>query len=202
MPRKPKLLFLHGRKANAQVSEMQAMVLELDTAANCSYVNAPHLVEKFSQDMPGDGLSWVGADGDLRPAFELVLKHCRDEGPFDGVYGFSQGCGIVAMLSDPGILESLSVHTPLWKFAICVCGSTSLLELPASPAVTPPIHVPSIHLLGEMDVLLPESKKLLAMFDRPTVLTHPWGHAVPLELSSYSNIAHTVRQFISKPEFL
>merc|ERR1712185_458365 len=146
MATKPKLLCLHGRNSNKSVSEMQAIVLALDTVASCSFVDAPHLGEKYDKDLEGDGRTWIGADGDLRPSLEHVVEHCKKEGPFDGAYGFSQGCSILTVLSDPGVLKSLGVEKQFWSFVVCVCGSEVLVPMQTAPQVQAPIELPSFHM--------------------------------------------------------
>lgn len=198
----PRLLFLHGQHANSQLSEFQAQILQLDTVASCSYLDAPHLTgQKCHEDMDGEGRSWMGPDGDVRPALECVVEHCRAHGPFDGAYGFSQGASVLALLCDAGVLRSVGVDAPLWRFAICVCG------VPPRPmqeiAVEQPICLPSYHVHGAADAFRPQSEELLARFERPQLLTHPWGHAVPVALATtHEHLIQPLLDFVRAPGLL
>ena len=179
---------------------MQVMLLTLDSVATCSFIDAPHIAGKFDKDIIGDGRSWVGPDGDLGPGLDLVVEHCKKHGPFDGVYGFSQGCSILTILSDPQVLKARGIETPLWRFAICVCGTDYLVEQQKEPAVQLPIALPSFHMHGETDHILPQSKTLLAKFDRPQVVIHPWGHAVPMALcTTHSHLVAPMIEFAKAP---
>ena len=202
MPPKPKLLCLHGLEANSEVTEAQVnTVLGLDSVASCYFIDAPHLAEKkYDKAMTDDGRDWVGSDGELGPGLDLVVEYCKKHGPFDGVYGFSQGCSILAILSDPGVLKARGIDTPLWRFAICVCGSYYLVEKQKEPAVQLPIALPSFHMLGETDDTLPKSKTLLARFDRPHVVMHPWGHSVPMALfTTHTHLVAPLIEFVKAP---
>eukprot|EP00966_Prymnesium_polylepis_P243108 5622014-Prymnesium_polylepis.1 len=171
-PPKAKVLMLHGRNSNKTVAEFQAIILQLDTMADCSTLDAPHVTgQKFDKDMEGEGRSWEGPDGDVRTGLELVVEHCKKHGPFDVAYGFSQGCSVITMLSDAGVLKALGVETPLWKSVVCVCGTGYLITKQTQLPVVEPaaVALPSFHLHGATDNILPESKALLTLFERPHV---------------------------------
>ncbi|KAL1524979.1 hypothetical protein AB1Y20_019855 [Prymnesium parvum] len=200
-PGKPRLLLLHGRNSNSEVSRMQAMILELDRTASCFFLDAPHQAGKYDRELTEEGRSWVSPDGSVAAAIEHVLAFCRAQGPFDGAYGFSQGCSIIAILSDPGVLRSLGVDAPLWRFVVCACGTHQLIGKQTDPAVKVPLAIPSLHIHGEADPILEEARALCDMFDRPHLLTHPWGHAVPLGLSMDQAFVQRVTRFITEPDY-
>merc|ERR1712050_402153 len=104
---------------------------------------------------------------------------------------------MLTLLSDPGVLKSLGVTAPLWSFAVCVCGTDYLLKNQTEPPLRLPIALPSYHLHGADDNILPASQALLAKFDRPHLATHPWGHAVPLALAmSHGHIIEGLQAFV------
>ncbi|CBI18719.3 unnamed protein product, partial [Vitis vinifera] len=62
-------------------------------------------------------------------------------------------------------------------------------------AFSPPIPCPSLHFIGETDVLKQEGTALLESFVDPVVIHHPQGHTVP-RLDEKAQ--ETVLQFIRK----
>jgi pimeloyl-ACP methyl ester carboxylesterase len=91
------------------------------------------------------------------------------EGPFDGVFGFSQGAALAALMA------------PLFRFAIVVGGFMT-----AAPAHAIDYQrlrdtgVPSLHIIGRSDGVVPSqaSHDLAACFRAPVVVEHPGGHVV------------------------
>lgn len=104
---------------------------------------------------------------------DFIAERCRLEGPFDGVFGFSQGATLAGLL--------VALGTPSFEFAILVGGFVS-----ADPAHVPlyrpgAFDVPSLHLIGLADnVVPPERSRALALsFHEPLILEHEGGHIVP-----------------------
>ena len=101
-------------------------MLGLDSAAQCSYMEGPHSCEGYEAGVTGRAW-WTEEDKDPWPALKLVVEYAQEHGPFDGAYGFSQGCAVVSMLSDAGVLASLGRTEPLWRFAVLACGTDHLI---------------------------------------------------------------------------
>lgn len=199
MAARRRLLLLHGRNSSSEVSEMQAMLLGLEEVVSLSFLDAPHAAAKYDPSLSREGRSWLGADDDLMASLRHVISHCKEHGPFDGAYGFSQACGLLALLSDPAVLSSMQVETPLWKFVVCVCGTPQLMELQNSPRLSLPIQMPSFHLHGEKDAIRPDSIRLSESFADPIVRTHPAGHSVPLEICQMTQLLGELHSFIKQP---
>ncbi|KAI8331667.1 serine hydrolase FSH [Chlamydoabsidia padenii] len=129
--------------------------------------------------------------------WQLLKKVLMEQGPFDGVFGFSQGGTVAALLSillegqqvGPNPMGPDRIHPPL-KFVI-LCGSrmtstktgytsffmqSTKIKTPASQ-----IKNKSFHLIGELDTVV-KKEDMLELADRyenPTVIHHPGGHFVP-----------------------
>ena len=54
-------------------------------------------------------------------ALKGVLAYIERYGPYDGLYGFSQGAAVVTALSKPGVAEGFGSKRT-WRFVICACG--------------------------------------------------------------------------------
>ncbi|GJR52182.1 serine hydrolase FSH [Tanacetum coccineum] len=111
---------------------------------------------------------------------EFMLTH----GPFDGVLGFSQGAMLTATI--PGMQREGVALTkvPKVKFVIIASGAkfgSSKFGIPklASASFKIPIITPSLHLIGETDVIKEGGIDLLEAFVDPIVIYHPNGHTIP-----------------------
>lgn len=114
---------------------------------------------------------------------EYLAKYCQENGPFDGVYGFSLGVSIITALSHPSIWrDRLKLKCCPWKFAILACGGGSKMLGNLSSDIT--IDLPSFHIFGAKDNLLKDSQAL-AMYwisSKKGNYTHERGHAIDMDL--------------------
>ena len=106
-------------------------------------------------------------------ALKGVLAYIERHGPYDGLYGFSQGAAVVTALSKPGVAEGLGSKRT-WRFVICACG------------VPPPgdgtVDLPSLQISGARDPFRSASKALADVYEAPVLLEHAGGHELPLKL--------------------
>ncbi|XP_005752404.1 esterase OVCA2 [Pundamilia nyererei] len=114
----------------------------------------------------------------LDESVTAVREAVKDQGPFDGILGFSQGAAFVAMLCS--IQEQKLEPTFDFRFAIIVAGFRSACTQ-HQKFYNSPIQVPSLHVFGLEDRVIPDkmSRELLPSFQDPQVLIHPGGHFVP-----------------------
>eukprot|EP00873_Tetraselmis_striata_P040551 jgi/Tetstr1/460815/TSEL_000569.t1 len=127
-----------------------------------------------------------------------LARALREDGPFDGVMGFSQGAGVAAHLC---ALQHLVGHrAELERGGLNAAAAVeewdeacALLGYPVAPSqriadllqALPPISLPSLHVYSTsgLDAQVPpsESAALAASFDAAarTVVTHDSGHVVP-----------------------
>lgn len=145
----------------------------------------------------------------LEKGLEHIACILERDGPFDGVAGFSQGAAAAAMtaaLLEPGRQEAFADakknadgipfppafarldHPPL-RFMVSYSGFAS--THPSYGAFYKPlITTPSLHFLGTLDTVLEESwaRALLDSCENRTavpdgtLVVHPGGHSVPLEV--------------------
>lgn len=142
-----------------------------------------------------------------------MAKVLQEEGPFDGVMGFSQGAALAAMVTSlletgradafarvkdgmafPSSFAELQ-HPPL-KFGVCFSGLLNKHEK-YTAFYEPKIQTPVLHVLGSMDTIVEESESL-ALADRcvdggaGNIIRHAGTHTVP---TSERDIAAVI-QFI------
>ncbi|KAK3278159.1 hypothetical protein CYMTET_13886 [Cymbomonas tetramitiformis] len=111
-------------------------------------------------------------------------------GPFDGVLGFSQGASVAALLLAQNRL-------PTVKFAILISGFLPV-DAELRKFVTHPgaIRIPSLHVIGENDTLVPRDRtqELENIFECPCVFAHDGRHMVP----SNAEFRNIVKRFVEQ----
>lgn len=106
-----------------------------------------------------------------------MRKVLEEQGPFDGVWGFSQGAAMAAMLAS--LVERPSLHPvfaapgkdwppPPFKFAIIGSGFLPM-DPRCAPWFSPKVETPSLHILGRADTIVGEGEwklDLVSYWDR------------------------------------
>jgi hypothetical protein len=152
---------------------------------------------------------------------KFVLQHVIEQGPYDAVYGFSQGAGIAALLSCEEIRKKLiqdmigdsnnrgtdGSDSP-WKFIFATCATfpvplqdiTNYIGIETIPF---PISVPSVHLIGIEDPFKGRSEFFFDCFtDRDKglslVVYFEGGHEVSGDPKNLKRAAFTAADWFSK----
>ncbi|KAL2816871.1 dihydrofolate reductase [Aspergillus granulosus] len=119
----------------------------------------------------------------LEDGLDAIAKVLSEEGPFDGVIGFSQGAAMAAMVASlleekrqgafanfPSASTSSDVEVfaypasfaklnhPALKFAMCYSGFRSPGDRYRAFYESPPIQTPILHVLGSLDAVVEESR--------------------------------------------
>lgn len=119
-------------------------------------------------------------------ALDSVRQSVQENGPYDGVLGFSQGAGFAGILCQnihklDDSADYKQKNKPL-KFGIFYSGFRVKPEA-LQFYYTPPISVPTLHILGTLDTVVSEERSM-ALYNAcednaRTLITHPGGHFVP-----------------------
>ncbi|KAE7999990.1 hypothetical protein FH972_004362 [Carpinus fangiana] len=193
--RKPRILCLHGFRNSGEILKKlagrlpQTVLEKLDLV----FLDAPFPAEGKSgvegiYDPPY--YEWFQGNEDYTKYtnFEECLAYVEDymlkHGPFDGVLGFSMGGMLAALL--PGMQEEGVALTkvPKIKFLIIISGAKfggpkyGAPKLAAN-ALSSPIKCPSLHFIGEKDLIKEDGIVLLESFVDPVVIHHIEGHTIP-----------------------
>ncbi|KAL2467492.1 Serine hydrolase [Forsythia ovata] len=191
-PRKLRFLCLHGFRTSAEIFKKQVTgkwpesVLEnLDLV----FVDAPFPCQGKS-DVEGifdpPYYEWFQFNKEFNEYENFdeclaYIENCMiEQGPFDGLLGFSQGAILSAAL--PGLQANGMALTkaPTKINSLIIIGGAKLKNpLLAEKAYSLPIQCPSVHFLGETDFLKPYGTQLLESFVEPLVIHHPKGHTIP-----------------------
>ncbi|XP_014237516.1 esterase OVCA2 [Trichogramma pretiosum] len=108
---------------------------------------------------------------------KVVQKVFDEQGPFDGLIGFSQGGSFVSILCALQQQKKLPIN---FDFAIIISGFKSLCQ-PHEIYYNEQITLPTLHVYGEGDQVIPThmAKELSDLFDNKQEFVHEGGHYVP-----------------------
>ena len=136
-------------------------------------------------------------ENEVRESHRFLYDIIDDEGPFEGVLGFSQGAGLAAsLLFEQAMQPDPERPEPLFKFAVFI-GGTQPWDIysptseygkelqPLRPVYaakyTARINIPTAHIMGRKDIFREGAKSLLALCDarKAKVYDHQGSHMVP-----------------------
>ncbi|CRK27057.1 hypothetical protein BN1723_008360 [Verticillium longisporum] len=133
-----------------------------------------------------------------------------ENGPFDGVMGFSQGASLAAMV----MARARFANPPLFSFGVFFCAGLPYCEdslrageakfLRAADGVGPVIHVPTAHIVGREDPDVAHGTGLAELCQEwgRVLLDHGAGHEIPLApVEVTKNMASVVAQVMRKSTF-
>lgn len=219
---------LHGYTSNAFILQrrMGAIRKACKDIADFVFINGPHRVEPItapaqSLDAPEESSSsaldpelpleeqprawWKASDEGRYVSFEETIDYLNEEmsksGPFDGVFGFSQGACFAALLAsafeDPSRYPSLQLpkgQGPL-RFCIAVSGFRARDEQLQALFPKEGIQTPILHILGKADQIVDDdrSQTLIQAAKHSRVEYHESGHVVP----SQANFRNFYRDYIA-----
>ncbi len=189
-----KILCLHGYHGSAVVLRRQLAELAagVEGLAEFVFIDAPsRAAEDFGwwhavKDERDPAREDPGVDGPGRHykgftrTREAIVAAFAEHGPFDGVFGFSQGAALTGLLVG---LRSTERRLS-FDFAIMVGGfSSNDPELARLYDQRDSYGLPSLHVFGRSDGIVPraESLELAAHFQNPTLVEHDGGHVIPGE---------------------
>lgn len=205
---KLRILCLHGYHGSARVLRDQMKILTggMEHLADFVYVDAPSLANgdfgwwhavrdgtSTDHEDAGVGPGVVRYEGWAR-TYAWVVSLFEREAPFDGVFGFSQGAALTALLVGLRSHDGTTTgHKPLaFDFAMMVgaflAGDPELACLYDSGAS---FDLPSIHIMGRSDFIVPGeySRGVAAKFKNPLVLEHSGGHVIAGTLEIRKQVA-------------
>ncbi|KAJ4358164.1 uncharacterized protein N0V89_002743 [Didymosphaeria variabile] len=185
-----------------------------------------------------DAWAWWRRKGDGEPyvyegielGLEALARVLKEEGPFDGVIGFSQGGAMAAMVAslleperrkaferlypeggmsypqsfeaDTGYIEE-TIHPPL-KFAVSYSGFAARGVELYRGFYEPKITTPMLHFIGTLDTVVEEARSL-ALVERCVetkgrVVHHPGGHFVTLQKTYVAALVGFIKETLHKAD--
>lgn len=168
------------------------MIKKLHRSENEDGKEEIDIASEFSTSNTTDDLNgWYIRDGPGLSDFkveQITLDYLHDyvvqNGPFEGLVGFSQGAGLAGYLltNFNGILNLSPEQQPPLKFFISFSGF-KFEPKRFQKSYIKKVSVPSLHVQGELDTVVTEARSG-ALFDcfeenSRALLKHPGGHFVP-----------------------
>jgi fermentation-respiration switch protein FrsA (DUF1100 family) len=196
-----RILCLHGYHGSGEVlrRQMQSLISGLESRVELVHLDAPSLSagdygwwHARGGDESGVGHAPMRYEGWDRTR-KAIVSAFEQRGPFDGIFGFSQGAalaGLLVGLRAPGGVPT--TEQPLiFDFAILVSGFVS--NDPAHAALysrRASYALPSLHIVGRSDGIVParDTMALAARFSEPSILEHGGGHVIASEPSIRSGV--------------
>lgn len=225
-----RVLALGGHGSCNDVTECQALVLGLEERHHLQlgYLNGPFATDKAYcpslRGHPGPFFNWTENPEErhtrtgLAQAVKHVIDYAAQNGPFDGIYGFSNGA-LVAALATEALEVALAEASPdrhpadplphlsgvvPWKFVVAACASCLDEDLPNASAASenkqakrqsPKLSTQSLHLVGMKDPIRCRSLALQEMFESPRVYEMDASHSVPITLTEDEHLHAALSQF-------
>lgn len=128
-------------------------------------------------------------------ATEVAITSAMEQhAPIDGLLSFSQGACCAAVYA---VKAKLSSKLPKPQFVVFISGFLPRDETWAKEMVEARIDVPTLHVFGEKDMIIPseKSKLLQNICDNAQELQHSGGHFVP---TCNGQVRQDVRKFFSQ----
>eukprot|EP00316_Scyphosphaera_apsteinii_P009994 CAMPEP_0119327738 /NCGR_PEP_ID=MMETSP1333-20130426/71572_1 /TAXON_ID=418940 /ORGANISM="Scyphosphaera apsteinii, Strain RCC1455" /LENGTH=248 /DNA_ID=CAMNT_0007336421 /DNA_START=54 /DNA_END=799 /DNA_ORIENTATION=- len=207
-----RLLCLHGSGSNNAVTELQVANLGLWSRHRvaCDFLQATQETDAQNQILAQlfeapfyqwfrfhhAILSCCSSVPALSSAIARIMQVIKRCGPYDGLFGFSQGALMVTCLSSPLVWKRMyGLSTCPWRFVICAnAGGTSVLQRLRFQGHRLKEHLPicsifSLHLVGRQDGHRSASEALIEYFQDVTKHIHPYGHELPMPLKDDAELA-------------
>ena len=127
----------------------------------------------------GPFFTWFSHSNPLESSIasaKAIAKVWDEEGPFDGLLGFSDGaamCQIFLYWLSKCKIELKSPVKFLILVALPVLCFPEIINVSREPYL---IHTPSLHIVGDSDHVFEESLRLISNFYRPSLLVHSLAH--------------------------
>lgn len=134
----------------------------------------------------------------VKNAFENVYRVIKEEGPFDGVLGFSQGASCLT-----GFLIHHQAPPPqseLFRFAI-LFSTSGIPEWDMEGKEPGMIGIPSLHVCGEGDKeWFEESKAVVERCEKGSaeLIAHKGEHAIPKDKANVDAIIAGIRRLLGR----
>lgn len=206
MVKKLRCLALHSFRTSSKIFQEQISRSKLDKKlgdlVELVYLTAPHPasgkvpddVKMFFPDGPyyewGAFEQGITEEGRLRGAQESVTYICeyiRNNGPFDGLVGFSQGAVMSGILATMQLAGEILTDIPLFKFVVMFAGGMVRDPFYAKYFDNMPFYLngvtqvplPSVQCIGDRDPFKPWCDHYPPLWQNPVVIRHPKGHVIP-----------------------
>jgi hypothetical protein len=225
---KLRILCLHGKQQNREIfrAKLGKIPRKLKDIAEMIVVDAPYILEDLSTPEVS-ARTWFYREvnggpievSSLRDALKGLETTWREQGPFDGILGFSMGGTMASIMASANLAEvtadevggngddvgSKSLLFPGLRFVICAgavdipkefSDVLDLSDLPVKFPLRVPEYVRSLHIAGTADTSVPiaSSIALAGRFTDSRFIEHDQGHHIPMK----TPIIQAIEEFVSQ----
>lgn len=181
----PKILCLHGYRQTSTTFYEKLGAFRKMVGKKCSLtlLNAPHIVP--NQDESEEQRGWwfsqphgyfksddiSDCDKGFDESLQLIKKTIEEEGPFQGIMGFSQGAALTVLIC----------MMPEFKFDFAMAFAPFKSVCSKHEKFYRDVDIPILYVIGDGDQVIhpTRSETLLAHFSKATIVRHEGGHFVP-----------------------
>ncbi|XP_012529683.2 esterase OVCA2 isoform X1 [Monomorium pharaonis] len=211
---KLRILALHGYMQSDVIfsAKLGSLRKGFKKEMDFTFVRAPHKIPPQTgtgrrEDTDENGYGWwfntedhvfkATVPSDLCVGFDdsvaMIEKVFLEQGPFNGILGFSQGAAFVFILCAMKERKMVQIE---FDFAIMISGFKSLCA-PHAKYYDEEINIPSLHIYGENDQVIPTvmAEQISCLFSNKKELQHEGGHYVPSKKDIYRDF---VMEMLSK----
>jgi len=210
-----RFLCLHGWGTSVKIlgSQLGPLMRELKRDNTAEF----HLIEGDLDSEPGPGIegyyegpfysyykfprSFEDSDESMLEAYELLDEIIEEEGPFDGVLGFSHG----GTLASGWLLHHAATDPFAPPPVRCAVFLNSLPPFRMNPGEDPvvdaglkegSIQIPTVHVAGTKDFVYDYSIKLHQLCDprNSQLIIHNKGHDIPGDSKNVTAMAKAIRK--------
>jgi len=190
-----KVLVIHGYRQSGKSSREKTGSFRkgLKKYLDLVYITAPNKIPSFGDteseeygwwfsSKQNDNLSFNAKeestlDDGHDEALKLIKKTFEEQGPFDGILGFSQGATMAAH-----VCSLVNKDDPIFKLKFAVlCAGFKSRSTNHHNYYEKQIELPTLHVYGDTDQVIPKemSLELMEIFTQSSVLNHAGGHHLP-----------------------
>ncbi|KAH7381962.1 putative DUF341 domain oxidoreductase, partial [Cadophora sp. MPI-SDFR-AT-0126] len=136
----------------------------------------------------------------VEEAYKLIYAAIEQEGPFDGILGFSQGATLAfQFLSQHAKRFPYDPPNAVFRCGVFICGPPPFRVISGQLVCDEDlgkIRIPSLHIVGKEDEILEHSLHLFELCegDCATLLHHGKGHTIPRDKENVMAIAKAIRE--------
>jgi len=134
-----------------------------------------------------DALEITDCDSGFNETMDYINEIFQTKGPFDGIFGFSQGGCLSSILCKIAMDQNNKYEFIRFKFAIIVAGfKSNQMQHKIFYDLNNKINLPTMHLIGNGDKVIPQdlSTNLTSYFLDPKTFYHDGGHFIPVNSES------------------
>lgn len=141
--------------------------------------------------MAGGAVRYVGWEA----AYEWIVNQFKMAGPFDGVFGFSQGAAFASALVGLRSFDASGTEGISLGFGFVVLAGGFPVKDPVLSRAYGYVEnydLPSLHMIGVSDLIIPPSisRTLASRFRNPVIVEHRNGHIIPGDTDARQMVAN------------